>query len=224
MVNESGIVDGSLALYISSYVIITNWVILKVSCAQSQAISKVVGLAGSDCHNLVNVCRFLLQFCWKASLLSQGKSISKLSHTELQYSIILMPCAIGLTERWTWTMRAHYGFQRWKMRDTSSEKTPISSSIAHVDDCLTWVESIVAFSPLDPLLDRLARRYVDDADLSTRLKTLFQEAFWSPFYSWFKFSTDIAKAWIWLGNSPHIGRCLIRTDLEACPVSNFAKL
>lgn len=83
MVNESGIVDGSLALYILSYVIITNWVILQVSCAQSQAISKVVGLAGSDCHNLVNVCRFLLQFCWKASLLSQGKSISKLSHTEL---------------------------------------------------------------------------------------------------------------------------------------------
>jgi hypothetical protein len=83
VVNESGIVDGSLALYILSYVIITNWVILQVSCAQSQAISKVVGLAGSDCHNLVNVCRFLLQFCWKASLLSQGKSISKLSHTEL---------------------------------------------------------------------------------------------------------------------------------------------
>jgi hypothetical protein len=37
-----------------------------------------------------------------------------------------------------------------------------------------------ACSPLDPLLDRLARRYVDDADLSTRLKTLFQAVFLSP--------------------------------------------
>lgn len=41
-------------------------------------------------------------------------------------------------------------------------------------DCLKFCDGMnTVRSPLDPLLERLAKKYVNDEDLTTRLKTLY---------------------------------------------------